>query len=773
MKTSAFLRYLTAQPTYSGQIAHIEHISPRDANYAELDKPLAASLQDCLNEQGLLSLYAHQAEAVNSAREGRNVMVATSSASGKTLCYNIPVLQALLTERDSRALYLFPTKALAQDQLRGLQELFRPCSFRMEEFATFDGDTPQAERAEIRKRGRIILTNPDMLHIGILPNHQSWSRLLRRLRYVIVDEAHVYRGVFGSHVACVLRRLRRLCQLYGSKPQFICCSATIANPGEHAERLVGLPFEVIDNDGSPHGGKDFVFWNPPIIDEARSVRSSANSEATNLLAELVSQNIRTLTFARSRRLTELIYNYSRRRLAEVDPALAKQIKPYRAGYLPQERRQIEQELFSGQLVGVVATTALELGINIGDLEATVLTGYPGSIASTWQQAGRSGRGKDESLSFLIGLDNPLDQYFMRHPDYFFQKSFENALVNPDNPYILRAHLLCAAWELPLSSDENFFGSLLGQERAELERQGILRERSRKWYLSPTIAYPAQSINIRSTSGENFALLDTSTDSLLETVEASVAFFQIHPGAIYLHQGESYLVTELDLANRTAYAVPTTVSYYTQTKEIDDLHIVKLTRSKSCGQVKVYLGEVEVTHTVVGFKKKAQFTEEVIGEEPLDLPPQHFPTVALWFDLSPEAVARLDEAQLDFAGGLHAAEHAAIAILPLFALCDRNDIGGVSTPVHPDTGKAQVFIYDAYPGGIGIAEKGFDLVEELWQATLKAITECPCQEGCPSCIQSPKCGNNNKPLDKKAAQILLEGLLSSLTNARMNHSSPSP
>ncbi len=759
MDTSAFLRYLETQPSYRNQIVHIEHILPREANYANLAQPLVASLQDCLSEHGLLPLYTHQAEAINNLQQGKNVIVATPSASGKTLCYNIAVLQTILTDRSSRALYLFPTKALAQDQLRSLQELFYPSLLREGEFATFDGDTPQAERAEIRKRARIVLTNPDMLHLGILPNHSSWSRLLRHLRYVVVDEAHVYRGVFGSHVAGVLRRLRRLCSFYGSTPQFICCSATIANPGEHAERLVGLPFTVVNDDGSPHGGKDFVFWNPPIIDEAESVRHSANSEATNLFTELVSHGIRSLTFARTRRLTELIYIYSKQRLAEVIPALAGQIKAYRAGYLPQERREIEQELFTGQLLGVVATTALELGIDIGNLEATVLTGYPGSIASTWQQAGRSGRGRDKSLSFLIGLDNPLDQHFMRHPDYFFQKGVENALVNPDNPYILQAHLMCAAWELPLnSSDESFFGSSLSQQRAELERQGILRERSGRWYLSPSIAYPAQGVNIRSTSGENFVIIDASTDSLLETIEASVAFFQVYPGAIYLHQGESYLVTELDLANRTAYAVPTTAAYYTQTKEITDLHIVKVNHEKSCRQVKVCLGEVEVTTTVVGFKKKAQFTEEVIGEEPLDLPPQHFPTVALWFDLPLEAMNRVVEAQLDFAGGLHAAEHAAIAILPLFALCDRNDIGGVSTPFHPDTGKAQIFIYDAYPGGIGIAEKGFDLIEELWQTTLKVIAECPCQEGCPSCIQSPKCGNINKPLDKKAAQILLEGLL---------------
>jgi DEAD/DEAH box helicase domain-containing protein len=759
MDTSAFLSHLTSQPTYDDQIVHIEHIPPRAGRYAELDEPLEPSLQDCLTEHGLTRLYTHQATAVNQTRQGKNVMVATASASGKTLCYNIAVLQALLTEPESRAIYIFPTKALAQDQLRVLRELFYPSLLKIPEFTTFDGDTPQVERAEIRKQARIILTNPDMLHVGILPNHQSWSRLLRNLRYVVVDEAHIYRGVFGSHVAGVLRRLRRLCRQYGSNPQFICSSATIANPGEHAERLTGLPFTVVDNDGSPHGAKDFVFWNPPLIDAAKTTRGSANSEATNLFTELVNQNIRTLTFARTRRLTELIYSYSRDKLAQANSALAQRIKPYRAGYLPEVRRQIEQELFSGQLLGVVATVALELGVDIGNLEATVLTGYPGSIASTWQQAGRSGRGGEASLSFLIGLDGPLDQYFMRHPEAFFSKSFENALVNPDNPYILRAHLLCAAWELPLShEDEKYFGSLLAQERGELERQGMLRERRQRWYLSPAIAYPAPAINIRSTSAENYSLIDTTTGSRLETIEASTAFFQIHAGAVYLHQGESYLVTALDLASHTAYAAPTNVHYYTQTKDITDLHIIKPIREKMCGEVKVCLGEVEVTTTVIGFKKKAQFTEEVIGEEPLDLPPQRFPTIALWFDLPLEAVARLDREQLDFAGGLHAAEHAAIGILPLFALCDRNDIGGVSTSFHPDTGQAQIFIYDGYPGGIGIAEKGFDLIEELWQATLKAISECPCQEGCPSCIQSPKCGNNNKPLDKKAAQILLAGLL---------------
>jgi DEAD/DEAH box helicase domain-containing protein len=403
---------------------------------------------------------------------------------------------------------------------------------------------------------------------------------------------------------------------------------------------------------------------------------------------------------------------------------------------------------------------LELGIDIGDLDSTVLTGYPGSIASAWQQAGRSGRSTGSSLSFLIALDNPLDQYLMRNPDFFFGKNFDNALINPDNPYILKPHLLCAAWEKPLSDeDKEFFGANSDAAVAELGQEGRLRKRQERWYPSPAITYPAQDVSIRATSGENYAIIDVSQGCLLETVEASVAFFQIHPGAIYLHQGESYLITELDLARHTAAAMLTSVGYYTQAKEITDISIMKIVKERDCHGVKVYLGDVDVTTTVIGFKKKKQFTEEVIGEESLDLPPQRFFTKALWFDLPQKAIARVADAGLDFHGGLHACEHAAIGILPLFALCDRNDIGGVSTPFRPDTGKAQIFIYDAYPGGIGIAEKGFEIIAELWQATLKLIKECPCQDGCPSCVQSPKCGNNNQPLDKRAAEIILEELIS--------------
>ncbi len=573
----------------------------------------------------------------------------------------------------------------------------------------------------------------------------------------MIDEAHVYRGVFGSHVANVVRRLRRICDRYGSTPQFICCSATIANPQEHAERLTGLPFEAITEDGAAFGGKDFIFWNPPLIDEARSVRRSSTTEATHLLTELMSAGIRSLAFARTRKLVELIYIYVRDHLAAKAPELAGRIKPYRAGYLAEARREIERELFEGKHLGVVATTALELGVDIGHLDATVLTGYPGSIASTWQQAGRSGRGRGEgSLSILIGSENPLDQYFMRHPEALFGKGFEHALIAPANPHILKPHLVCAAWESPLSQrDRRYFGDF----EEVLEKDGLLRMRGRRWYPATTVASPAQEVNIRSTSSTNYALIDASTGELLETIESATAFFQIHPGAVYLHQGEAYLVTELDLKSHTAYAEPTDAAYYTQTKDITDLNIVKTTAEKTILQTRICLGEVEVTTQVLGFKKKRVYSEEVIGEEPLDLPPQSFATVAVWFDIPSRIQARIARQGLDLAGGLHAAEHASIAMLPLFALCDRNDIGGVSTPLHPDTGKAQIFIYDAHPGGVGIAEKGFELVAELWRETAKLIAECPCEEGCPSCVQSPKCGNNNQPLDKEAARVIFQKLLS--------------
>jgi DEAD/DEAH box helicase domain-containing protein len=761
MDAATFLHHLISLADYSQQIVHIECIPHQGAVFGKLDKPLHPALQACLQSLGISALYSHQAEALNAVLTGKDVIISTASASGKSLCYQLATLDALLHDKNSRALYIFPTKALAQDQLRSLKQILGEAKdlaylLRQGAVATFDGDTPQDERANIRKQARVVLTNPDMLHLGILPNHQSWARLFRNLKYVVIDETHIYRGVFGSHVANVLRRLRRLCAFYGSEPQFICCSATIANPQEHAQNIVGLPFEAVTEDGSPHGEKYFTFWNPPVVDEAKTSRRSPNSEAAFLLRELVQKEIRSLVFVSTRRLAELIYVYTQ---GQLPPLLKDKVSPYRAGYLPEDRRRIEHQFFEGELLGLVATTALELGINIGDLDATVLTGYPGSIASAWQQAGRSGRSTHSSLSFLVALQNPLDQYLMRNPDFFFSSNFDNAIINPDNPYILKPHLLCAAWEKPVEgSDEEFLGPNTTTMLAELEQEGRLRKRYEKWHPAPSISYPAQDINIRSTSGQNYAVIDGREGCLLETVEASVAFFQIHPGAIYLHQGESYLIKELDLERRIAWAEQCHVDYYTQTTEIHDIRITKTLEEKDCQGVKAYFGDVDVSITVMGFKRRKQFTDELMTEELLDLPTQNFPTKALWFDLPQEATGKIASAGLDFHGGLHACEHAAIGILPLFALCDRNDIGGVSTPFHPDTGRAQVFIYDAHPGGIGIAEKGFEVISNLWQATLKAVEECPCTDGCPSCVQSPKCGNNNQPLDKEAAIILLEGLV---------------
>jgi len=756
------IRALQAGPDYRGQVVHIEHLPPREPVYGELEQPLVEPVVRALQRAGIAGFYSHQAEAINAARRGESVVIATSTASGKSLCYHIPVLEALFQDHSARALYLFPTKALAQDQLRSLREMLGPDFDRLG-IGTFDGDTPPAERSKIKRSARLVLTNPDMLHLGILPNHGSWAPLLRNLRFLVIDEAHVYRGVFGSHVANVFRRLRRLCARYGSSPQVIAASATIANPAEHLGRLVGQPFRVVDSDGSPHGPKDFVLWNPPVIDRYFGTRRSANVEASWLFAELVRHGVRTIVFARTRRLAELICVYARDYLSRHAPELAGRVATYRAGYLPEERRRLERALFGGDLLGVAATTALELGVDIGDLGATILTGYPGSIASTWQQAGRSGRGTGPSLSILVAYDDPLDQYFMREPQALFGRPHESALINPDNPYILGPHLLCAAYELPIRDDEDFFGPAARPLLAELTERGLLRWRNGHFYPAATVGYPAEHVDIRSTSEADYEVVDLSRGgALLETVDGTVAFFQIHPGAVYLHQGETYIIEDLDLAGRRAYARPAEVNYYTQVKDLTSIRLVRPLRTQAFGPVEVGLGEVDVTTLVVGYRKKRQFTEEVIGEEPLDLPPQTIRTVAVWWTV-PEGLEReCLRLGLDFAGGLHAAEHAAIGLLPLFALCDRRDIGGLSTPAHPDVGhRPAIFIYDGHAGGVGIAEKAYETLESLWAATLKVVRECECQDGCPACIQSPKCGNNNQPLDKRAAVVILEGLLAAV------------
>ena len=757
MDVAAFLRDLQALPGYGGQIAHVRSIPEREPAYGELREPLSAPLSSALRRAGIESLYSHQAEAVDAVRAGHNVIVSTPSASGKSLCYNLPVLDALTKDRSARALLLFPTKALARDQSRGISAL-TPSGGRIRH-DVFDGDTPVPERARIRRGSRLVITNPDMLHRGILPNHQAWHELLTRLRFVVVDEAHAYRGVFGSHVANVLRRLRRLCKRFGAEPQFIMCSATLANPGEHAERLAGVPFRVIDDDGAPFGGKDFVLWNPPMTDAANGRRRSTTDEAALLLTELMLRKVRTLAFVRSRQAAELLTIRARARLRALEPGLVGQIVPYRGSYLPEDRRRIERDLFEGRLMALAATSAMELGIDVGDLDATVLTGYPGSVASTWQQAGRSGRRGDRALSMLVAQDNPLDQYLMRHPDSFFEQANESARISSENPYVLKPQLLCAAYEAPLIDDDaELFGPDLPALAAELESDGFLQMRRGRWHLAAAVEYPAGDVDIRSGSGGFFMLVDDQSGAVLETVDEATAYTQLYPGAVYLHQAEDYLVAELDLETRTAYAGPADVPYYTQARHLTETRVLNVYSSKPVGSSTIHLGEISVSTTVIAFRRRSRTTHEALGEQPVDLPTQSYDTVALWLDFPADTLAAIRAERGDLAGGLHAMEHAAIGLLPLFALCDRNDIGGLSTPLHPDTGRPQVFIHDGHPGGVGIAEHGYEVIEELCKATMSAIVECPCESGCPGCVHSPKCGNNNHPLDKAVAVRLLRDIL---------------
>jgi DEAD/DEAH box helicase domain-containing protein len=829
MNTTTFVKQIEELPGYRDQVVHVERLKARRARYAQLERPLPPALLTALRQAGAGKLYHHQARAINAARRGQHVILATATASGKTLAYNVPVLEALLADGHARALYLFPTKALAHDQLRGLRELVAGTTGDRR-FNTYDGDTPQGVRARLRRESSIILTNPDMLHLGILPNHTLWAEFFTNLRFVVIDEAHIYRGVFGSHVGCVLRRLWRLCARYGSAPQIIACSATIANPGQHLHRLAGVEAVVVgdEDDGAPSGVREFVLWNPPFVDRAQTARRSANIEAARLFARLVQAGIRTITFTRSRRVAELLLLYARRILEDEGPPagargipLADRVRAYRAGYRPEERREIERGLRpGGQLLGVTATSALELGIDIGDLDASVIVGFPGTIASLWQQAGRAGRGTRHALSVLIALDNPLDQYFMRHPRDLFGRTHEHALIDPSNPYILEQHLPCAAHEFPLATgtdemegspppaapsprrampgrrrrvsparrsappsrrttatrpplppglaqgdDERLFGPGFVPTMIALENAGTLEYRQDhagrdRWYPRPG-AYPAQEVSLRALAGSRMALLNAAQNHrLMEVIEGTSALYRVHPGAIYLHQGESFLVRELDLAVGHAILEPVRASYYTQPREINDVRILHAVAQKELGPATATLGQVRVTQQVIGFRRVQQFREETLSLEDLDLPAQTFDTVALWWDVPNAIAARVARRRLNMTGGLHAVEHASIGLLPLFAMCDRWDIGGLSTPHHPDSGTALIFLYDAFPGGVGISEKGFDLLADLWRATYDTVRDCPCDDGCPSCIQSPKCGSNNDPLDKQAAVLILAELLRS-------------
>jgi len=744
-----------------GRLVREAREGPRGARLAPLPGELHPRLLEALGRTGIEQLYAHQAEALEASCNGPTI-VTTGTASGKSLCFNLPTLDVLCRDRRARAIYLYPTKALAQDQARSLAALGLGADVRP---AIYDGDTPREARAEIRRRANIVLSNPDMLHVGILPNHAAWADLFANLAVVVVDEAHVYRGVFGSHVANVLRRLRRIAAAYGTEPLFMLASATIANPVELAERLTGLAdVTLIDRDGSPSPQRKIAIWNPPLTDEQSGARRSALGEAAGVLAELVRAGTRSICFMKSRKGVEVLSRLVRDEVASSDPELAERIAPYRAGYTPQQRRELEQRLMRGELRSIITTDALELGIDIGELDAALVVTFPGTVASLrqmWGRAGRRGRG----LAVYVAGEDALDQFFCRHPDEFLERPVEAAILDHESTLIYRQHLLCAAHEGPLShADGEFLGPRWEATAEALESAGELRRRGQPASYVPRRpgGYPAGEVSLRSASPESFAIVEVSSGELLGSTEAARAHSTVHQGAVYMHLGRSYEVAELDLERRRALVTPFAGDWYTQPKRTTDTEIVRLLDRRETLGVRLSFGEVSVTDTVLAYQRRRLADHAQLDLFALELPPVSFSTQALWFELPARegAPSELDDVlPIDaLLGSLHATEHAQIAVLPLIAMCDRWDIGGLSTNFHPQTGVPTIFLYDGHPGGIGIARTAFARFEELCEDARRLIAGCGCAAGCPSCVQSPKCGNLNEPLSKAGALRLLGHML---------------
>lgn len=741
-------------PARFPQVAARTVLPARAGKAVALPSGLHLQLADALAAQGISRLWTHQAECWEAGQRGGHFMVTTGTASGKSLCFNLPVVDGLLRDPHARAIYLYPTKALAQDQLRRLRML----AGKGVEVAAYDGDTPTAARQTARQKARVLLTNPDMINVSILPRHERWDEFLYNLRYVVIDEAHTYRGVFGSNVANVLRRLRRVASFYGAEPQFILASATIRNACEHARHLTGLDVAHISGDGAPVGARQIVFWQPPLVQEELNVRRSPTVEAADLLAELMRNGVRSICFTKSRRTAELIYQQTADRLKETDRSLADRLSPYRAGYTPEQRRSIETMLFSGKLLAVVSTSALELGIDIGALDAAITVGYPGTMASLWQQWGRAGRGKGSSLGIFIAGNDALEQFFVNNPDELLTREVEAATIDFANPFIHQRHLAAAAYEGPLApDDERFFGAGLAGALEAGARQGHLRPKSGAWYYAGS-DFPAGAIGLRSTIGAQFTIVEKDSGDIIGTEGAETAFSTLHPGAVYLHMGDTYLVEELDLDARVALVRSFWDTYHTQARRESETRILRDDLQTTCGRVTLHLGEIMVTSRVVGFQKKRLGSDEVLGTEELDMPTQESVTESMWFTIPPEAVGSQSDL-MRLPGAIHAVEHALIALLPLYAMCDRWDIGGLSTPVHPQTEQPTIFVYDGHAGGVGISRQGFDRFAEWARDARALIRDCPCESGCPSCIQSPKCGNLNEPLDKEWALKLLETMLS--------------
>jgi DEAD/DEAH box helicase domain-containing protein len=730
-----------------GRIVAESSEEERRSRPAPLPAELHPGLSEALGRVGIDSLYTHQLRAFELAAES-NLVITSGTASGKSLAFNLPVLNGIAAHPKTRALYLYPTKALAQDQARKLAQL-RPPGLRE---AIYDGDTPREERPAIRRRSNLVLTNPDMLHVALLPNHKVWGDFLANLEWVVVDEAHTYRGVFGSHVANVLRRLRRLARAYGREPRFLLASATIANPLELAERLVGTEFELVDDDGAPRAGREIAMWNPPLIDKATGVRRSALSEAADLLAELVTHEVRTICFLKSRRGIELIQRFARENLERRGkPELAKRIAPYRGGYTPQQRREIEARLAAGELLAVVATDALELGIDVGELDAAICTTFPGTVASLRQMWGRAGRRRRGLAVYVAGQD-ALDQFFCRHPEEFLGRPVEAAILDHGNEQIASRHLIAAAYELPLSDeDDEVFGEGWRERAERLVAAGELRGVGGK-LLPRRSEFVANRIPLRSASADSVAVIERGAGEMLGVVEAERAFTTIHPGAVYLHLGRSYEVDRLDIEERRAVVSSFDGDWYTRPKKETEIYIERLHEQREVAGVQLSFGEVSVTEQVIAFQRVSVSDQEPIDVVALELPEQSFVTQALWYVLPERLSGKLPSEAL--LGSLHATEHSQIAVLPLIAMCDRWDIGGLSTNVHFQTGRSTIFVYDGHPGGVGITRRGYEEFERLLGDAERLIAECPCESGCPSCVQSPKCGNLNEPLHKAGALELM-------------------
>ncbi|MBS2962780.1 DUF1998 domain-containing protein [Actinocrinis puniceicyclus] len=779
-------------------MTHVERVPARPARHADWPGWADQRAVERFRALGIGRPWEHQVAAAELLHAGRNVVQATGTASGKSLGYLLPLLTDLLdgtsdlhgrpvqVPRRATALYLAPTKALAADQARRIRQLNLPLA----PAACLDGDTTPEERRWIRDYGVLALTNPDLVHYTLLPDHRRWAPFLRRLKYVVIDECHAYRGVLGSHVAAVIRRLRRVCAHYGANPVFALASATTAEPRAAAERLIGMPVEPITEDGSPHGEVLFALWEPPLTDRrgeaGAPVRRSAVAECAGLLADLVRDEVRTVAFVRSRRGAELVSLIARqqadrsgggthtpavqraetehtgelgRDTAPAKRSAANRIAAYRAGYLREDRRALEADLLSGRLLGVAATNALELGIDLAGLDAVLLAGYPGTRSSVWQQAGRAGRSGRDALAILVARDDPLDTYLVHHPEALFGKSVESTVLNPSNPYVLWSHLCAAAAELPLTAaDLDLFGPTAGALAAELSRTGWLRARQGGWYWTrPERA--ADLTDLRGSGGTPVRIVEAATGRLLGQVDAAAAHTTVHEGAVYLHQGETYVVESLDLNDAIAVVKAKDPGYSTHARDTSVLRITAQERFEDWGRhVRLAFGAVEVTSQVVGYLRRDSATGAVLGEEPLKLPARTLATKAVWWTVAPSALAEAALAAPDVPGAAHAAEHAAIGLLPLFAECDRWDIGGLSTGCHPDTGLPTVFVHDGLPGGGGFAERGYHQARAWLTATRDAIAACECPAGCPSCVQSPKCGNGNQPLDKPGAIRLLGVLL---------------